>query len=56
MFTPGRSHSEVEILEILDHLQPQDTGIELRYTRPFAKACCKYADGAGETIFLNRIA
>jgi sirohydrochlorin cobaltochelatase len=31
MFTPGGSHSEVEIPEILDHLRPQHPGVELRY-------------------------
>jgi sirohydrochlorin cobaltochelatase len=31
MFTPGGSHSEVEIPEILDHLLPQHPGIKLRY-------------------------
>jgi sirohydrochlorin cobaltochelatase len=35
MFTPGGSHSEVEIPEILDHLRPQHPGIELRYAWPF---------------------
>jgi sirohydrochlorin cobaltochelatase len=35
MFTPGGSHSEVEIPEILDHLRPQYPGIELRYAWPF---------------------
>jgi len=35
MFTPGGSHSEVEIPEILDHLQPQHPGVELRYAWPF---------------------
>ena len=34
MFTPGGSHLEVEIPEILDHLQPQHAGIELRYAWP----------------------
>ncbi|MCX5722489.1 MAG: CbiX/SirB N-terminal domain-containing protein [Nitrospirae bacterium] len=35
MFTPGGSHSEVEIPEILDHLKPKHPGIELRYAWPF---------------------
>jgi sirohydrochlorin cobaltochelatase len=35
MFTPGGSHSEVEIPEILDHLRPQYPEIELRYAWPF---------------------
>jgi len=35
MFTPGGSHSEVEIPEILDQLRPQYPGIELRYAWPF---------------------
>ena len=35
MFTPGGSHSEVEIPEILDHLRPQYPGIELCYAWPF---------------------
>ncbi len=35
MFTPGGSHSEVEIPEILDHLRPQYPGIELLYAWPF---------------------
>jgi sirohydrochlorin cobaltochelatase len=35
MFTPGGSHSEVEIPEILDHLRPQYSGVELRYAWPF---------------------
>ncbi|MBA3753073.1 MAG: CbiX/SirB N-terminal domain-containing protein [Nitrospira sp.] len=35
MFTPGGSHSEVEIPEILDHLQPQYPGVRLRYAWPF---------------------
>lgn len=35
MFTPGGSHSEVEIPEILEHLRPQYPGIELRYAWPF---------------------
>ncbi|MGH7148143.1 MAG: sirohydrochlorin chelatase [Nitrospiraceae bacterium] len=35
MFTPGGSHSEVEIPEILDHLRPKHSGVELRYAWPF---------------------
>lgn len=35
MFTPGGSHSEIEIPEILDHLRKQHPGIELRYAWPF---------------------
>ena len=35
MFTPGGSHSEVEIPEILDHLRPQYPGVDLRYAWPF---------------------
>ncbi|HKC94913.1 MAG TPA: CbiX/SirB N-terminal domain-containing protein [Nitrospira sp.] len=35
MFTPGGSHSEVEIPEILDDLRPRHPGIELRYAWPF---------------------
>ena len=35
MFTPGGSHSEVEIPEILDHLRPLYTTVELRYAWPF---------------------
>lgn len=35
MFTPGGSHSEVEIPEILERLRPQYPGIELRYAWPF---------------------
>jgi sirohydrochlorin cobaltochelatase len=35
MFTPGGSHSEVEIPEILDHLRSQHPGVELRYAWPF---------------------
>ena len=35
MFTPGGSHSEVEIPEILDHLRPRHPGVELRYAWPF---------------------
>jgi sirohydrochlorin cobaltochelatase len=35
MLTPGGSHSEVEIPEILDHLRPQYPEVELRYAWPF---------------------
>ena len=35
MFTPGGSHSEIEIPEILDQLRPQYPGVELRYAWPF---------------------
>ncbi len=35
MFTPGGSHSEVEIPEILAHLRPQYPAVELRYAWPF---------------------
>ncbi len=35
MFTPGGSHSEVEIPEILDRLRPQYPGVELCYAWPF---------------------
>jgi sirohydrochlorin ferrochelatase len=35
MFTPGGSHSEVEIPEVLDHLRSQHPGVELRYAWPF---------------------
>jgi sirohydrochlorin cobaltochelatase len=35
MFTPGGSHSEVEIPEILDRLRPQYPGVKLRYAWPF---------------------
>ena len=35
MFTPGGSHSEVEIPEILDHLRPLHPNVELRYAWPF---------------------
>ena len=35
MFTPGGSHSEVEIPEILDHLRAQYPRVELRYAWPF---------------------
>ena len=35
MFTPGGSHSEVEIPEILNHLRPQYPRVQLRYAWPF---------------------
>ncbi|MCG3778223.1 MAG: Sirohydrochlorin cobaltochelatase [Nitrospira sp.] len=35
MVTPGGSHSEVEIPEILDQLRPQYPGVALRYAWPF---------------------
>jgi sirohydrochlorin cobaltochelatase len=35
MFTPGGSHSEIEIPEVLAQLQPRHPGIELRYAWPF---------------------
>ncbi len=35
MFTPGGSHAEIEIPEILDYLRPQFSGVELRYAWPF---------------------
>ena len=35
MFTPGGSHSEEEIPEILDQLRSQYPGLKLRYTWPF---------------------
>ncbi|MBX3328205.1 MAG: CbiX/SirB N-terminal domain-containing protein [Nitrospira sp.] len=35
MFTPGGSHSEVEIPEILEHLRPKYPDVELRYAWPF---------------------
>lgn len=35
MFTPGGSHSEVEIPEILDHLRPKYPTVELCYAWPF---------------------
>lgn len=35
MFTPGGSHSEVEIPEIVDHLRLQYPKVELRYAWPF---------------------
>ncbi len=35
MLTPGGSHSEIEIPEILDHLRPKHPGVEIRYAWPF---------------------
>ena len=35
MFTPGGSHSEIEIPEILAHLRRRHPGVELRYAWPF---------------------
>jgi len=35
MFTPGGSHSEIEIPEILNHLRPRYPGVDLRYAWPF---------------------
>lgn len=35
MFTPGGSHSEVEIPETLEHLRPLHPEVELRYAWPF---------------------
>jgi len=35
MFTPGGSHSEVEIPEILEHLRPTYPNVALRYAWPF---------------------
>lgn len=35
MFTPGGSHSEVEIPEILDHLRAKYPAVDLRYAWPF---------------------
>lgn len=35
MFTPGGSHSEIEIPEILEHLQKQHPGVVLCYAWPF---------------------
>lgn len=35
MFTPGGSHSEIEIPEILDRLRPKYPGVVLRYAWPF---------------------
>lgn len=35
MFTPGGSHSEIEIPDILDHLRPKHPAVVLRYAWPF---------------------
>ncbi len=35
MFTPGGSHSEIEIPEILERLRREYPGVELRYAWPF---------------------
>lgn len=35
MFTPGGSHSEIEIPEILDHLRPKYPSVALHYAWPF---------------------
>jgi len=35
MFTPGGSHSEVEIPEIMEQLRRRHPGVELRYAWPF---------------------
>ena len=35
MFTPGGSHSEIEIPEILDHLRSKYPDVTLRYAWPF---------------------
>lgn len=35
MFTPGGSHSEVEIPEILEEMRPHHPGVTLRYAWPF---------------------
>ncbi|MDC8447422.1 MAG: hypothetical protein OJF50_002677 [Nitrospira sp.] len=35
MFTPGGSHSQIEIPEILDQLRSKHPGVELRYAWPF---------------------
>ena len=58
MFTPGGSHSEIEIPEILDHLRMQHPGVELRYAWPFdlglaasmlAKQIQRFSEGPGST-------
>lgn len=35
MFTPGGSHSEVEIAEILDDVRRQYPEVDIRYVWPF---------------------
>ena len=35
MFTPGGSHSEIEIPEILNHLRSKHPHVTLRYAWPF---------------------
>jgi sirohydrochlorin cobaltochelatase len=35
MFTPGGSHSELEIPETLAHLRTEHPGVDLRYAWPF---------------------
>ncbi len=35
MFTPGGSHSEIEIPEILEQMRPLHPNVELRYAWPF---------------------
>ena len=35
MFTPGGSHSEIEIPDILDYLRSKHPGVALRYAWPF---------------------
>ncbi len=35
MFTPGGSHSEIEIPEILDQLRPRYPDVDFRYAWPF---------------------
>jgi hypothetical protein len=55
MFTPGGSHSEVEIPEILDHLRPEYPEVEPRYAWPFdLKLVAHTLTEQGESIFLNR--
>ena len=54
MFTPGGSHSEVEIPEILDHLRPQYPAVELRYAWPFdLQLVATHLGGAGEAFFVT---
>jgi sirohydrochlorin cobaltochelatase len=35
MFTPGGSHSEIEIPEIIEQLKKEYPGVRLRYAWPF---------------------